>query len=75
MPEPFVMWAVYFDTTDHPGCYFARRWEIGNEPEPVPTEDTLADATLDGLRMQLPQGLYRMPRMQYDDPTIVETWF
>lgn len=52
-----------------PGQFVARKWLMDE-----PTNEILQDATLEGLRAKLPQGLIRLDRLPKDDPVIVETW-
>lgn len=68
------MWVVYDHPDDYPNYWVARRWEITAGLE-QPTNDLLIDQSLPRLRTRLPLGLYRMERLEGDDPVIAETWF
>lgn len=73
--EPLVLWTVYERPVDFPTGFIARKWEVhGASGVASPTTHTLTDATLDGLRAKLPQGLHSMPREALDETQIVETW-
>jgi hypothetical protein len=75
MADRLSMWTIYDHPLDYPNGYIARRWKVGGPgPDPIPTSDTFAAATLDGVRALLPPGLTRLGRLPDDDPTIVETW-
>ena len=63
------LWTVYKSPSDMPGQFVARKWLLDQ-----PTSETIQDATLEGLRAKLPQGLMRLDRLPKDDPVIVETW-
>jgi hypothetical protein len=67
------MWTIYENPTDHPGDFVARRWH-GSSIRMEPTTDVFTGATLDGVRQQLPQGLYNIGRKHGDEPQIVEVW-
>ena len=57
-------------------CFVARRFESekGN-PEPVPTSDAIAAFELQPLRdAMIRAGLTVVPRMEGDQPHIVEVW-
>lgn len=70
--EVLSIWTVYQHPKDYPAQFVARRFEATN-PLTVTTDFLQAD-DLNGLREQLPAGLYRLPRESGDDPVIVETW-
>lgn len=67
------MRTIYNNPTDHPGQFVARRWH-GSSIRMEPTTDTFTGVTLDGVRQQLPQGLYNIGRKHGDEPQIVEVW-
>ena len=69
-------WTVYDPPRDHPDCFVARRFESekGN-PEPAPTSDAIAAFELQPLRdAMIRAGLTVVPRMEGDQPHIVEVW-
>jgi hypothetical protein len=68
-PRSFDIWTIYYNTSDHPGMYVARRFDVD-----VPTSDMFVADTLDEVRALLPPGLYCLPRNVKDDPVIVEVW-
>lgn len=64
------MWVVYDHPRDWPNWYVARLF-IGEAPQ----DSMMAAKDLDQLRGMLErEGLYRLERMQGDDPVILETW-
>lgn len=70
--EVLSIWTVYQHPKDYPAQFVARRFEATNPL--TATTDLLQADDLNGLREQLPAGLYRLPRESGDDPVIVETW-
>jgi hypothetical protein len=70
--DPMVIWTIYNRPLDYPEKFVARRWLA--TPQPTPTDEVIVADELDGLRRQLPAGLYRMERQPGDDPFIVECW-
>ncbi len=62
------IFTIYYNPTDYPGKYVARRFNPGPDPEP------LAVGSLEEVRAAVPKGLVFMPRFPLDDPCIVETW-
>lgn len=69
------MWIVYDRPLDYPNEFVVRRWDIvRGQPEPVMTLVMYRAASLDGVRGHIPEGLYRMPRWEGDEPHIVEVW-
>lgn len=71
--DPLVSWTVYDHPLDYPNGYIARKWLVV-PGQLQPTDETLTDETLAGLRKKLPEGLTQIPRSAMDDPRIVETW-
>lgn len=64
------IWTVTENPSDHPGKFVARLW-IGMDA----TDTALIEEDLKTLRGRLARrGLYRIDRMEGDDPMIVETW-
>lgn len=76
MSDVLQMWTVYDHPTDYPHDFVARRWDVGGGGggEPVKTDIVMTAKFLDDLRDMLPPGLYCLPRLDDDDPKIVETW-
>jgi hypothetical protein len=69
------MFTVYRSPADYPGQFVVRRWLIGPGTvtpihPPFAVENSLAAA-----REKIPEGLYRMPRCEKDDPVVEEVWF
>ena len=72
------IWKVFFNTTDYPEQYVARRFELDK-----PTEDHLVDASIGRVRSWIAeeatrygQGVpVRTDRNPQDAPVIVEVWF
>jgi len=65
------IWTVYERPSDHPALYVARPFIAGQGALPLHLEGR----SLNHVREQLPEGLYRQPRQPGDDPVIVEVWF
>lgn len=63
------IWTVYDHPTDYPAGFIARLF-LNDKP----TSQVLTARSLDGVREQLPPGLYCIPRSPDDDPVIVECW-
>ena len=68
-----ALWTIYDHPSDYPDHYVARKWLVEREGEKA-TDQYLMHTSLEGLRAQLPVGLYCLPRQELDDPVIVETW-
>lgn len=85
-PNPFAReenrqtlehYVIYERPKDYPDKFVVRRWVIkaGNEEEAlIADKAAVLVNTLEQARAVVPQGLYRIPRAQEDDPVIVETW-
>lgn len=68
------MWVIFHNPTDYPGKFVLRRNVITPnvvtpDPEPLAVTDTLKEA-----RDALPPNLYRIERMKFDLPSVVEVW-
>jgi hypothetical protein len=75
MVNNLAIWTIYDSPRDYPGLFVARLFLICiGELEPVGTGKVFLAETLEGVRNQLPPGLYRMPRDPSDEPAIVESW-
>jgi hypothetical protein len=75
MVDNLAIWTIYDSPRDYPGLFVARLFLIcKGELEPVGTGKVFLAETLEGVRNQLPPGLYRMPRDPSDEPAIVESW-
>lgn len=64
-----LMWVIYYNTSDYPDKFVARKW-IGGSP----TDDFLVTDTIEEARAKVPSGLVCINRYPQDDPVIVETW-
>lgn len=74
---PLPMWVIYDHPLDYPDFYVARCWLVGGENGPGPhwTANVYFDSDLEALRdVMLGMGLGCMPRMEQDEPQIVEVW-
>lgn len=77
MSQKLNLWTIYENTTDFPGQFVARRFELDQ-----PTNDHFADTDVevvrDWVRTQSErsgQGSpYCLLRQTHDDPVILETW-
>jgi len=67
------IWTVYERPTDYPSGFVARL-HVVSEGETNPTDTAFFGPTLESVRKQIPQGLYRMDRCPLDEPQIVEVW-
>ena len=67
--DDLVIWVIYDHPMDYPDKVVARKW-IKDKP----TDELIISDTLDGIRHQIPKGLFCISRDFYDDPSIIETW-
>ena len=69
-------WTIYDHPRDFPDLFVARRFESGTgDPEPVATSDIIGAHGLEPLREMMKRaGLTVLPRMEGDQPQIVEVW-
>jgi hypothetical protein len=68
------IWVLYDHPSDFPHSFVARRWKVSGKGE-EPTGDTIQREDLESIRNELAQRqLYRLDRMQRDDPKILEVW-
>jgi hypothetical protein len=68
--EKFILFAIYKNPSDYPGKYVVRRWEgLVADRQPVIVADELKQA-----REAIPDHMYRLDRLEGDDPAILETW-
>jgi hypothetical protein len=74
--EPFMStWTIYFNPSDFPGKYVARRHDIfRSEAEPRASDAHFVGDTLDEVRNKLPYGLACLHRSDGDEAQIMETW-
>lgn len=71
--EIMPIWTIYRHPADYPQGYVARLFAI-TAGKSGPTGNAIYADTLDEVRRSLPPGLWRMRRMDGDQPQIVETW-
>lgn len=71
--EIMPIWTVYRHPLDYPKGFVARLF-VTSAGKSGPTGNAIFGDTLDEVRHALPPGLWRMRRMEGDDPKIVETW-
>jgi hypothetical protein len=71
-----AMWTIYDHPRDFPNHFIARKWDIvSGKQNPVRTEEIRTETELHTLRNYFAGlGLMCLPRMEGDDPTILETW-
>jgi len=73
--DALTIWCytIYERPSDYPDQFVVRAWFVERGAvtayEPVGLADTLDDA-----RALIPVGRERIPRVQSDDPVIVESW-
>ena len=64
------IWVIYDHPSDYPDNYVARLWNSDS-----PTDTVLLADSLETIQEKLHEmGLLCMPRMDEDDPCIVEVW-
>lgn len=74
------MWTVYDHPKDYPHDFIARRHVLNtgvavDKPMAKATSDTIIARDLEQIRKQLRgAGLVCIPRMEGDEPQIVEVW-
>lgn len=70
-------WCVYWNPSDCPGVFVARKWLIRGGV-PTPTNETIIATELHDVRAEIidrdPWMLFMGPQ-DGDDPCIVEVWF
>lgn len=64
---------IYYNTTDFPGKYVGRVWDLGRES---PTETAIVTENLEHLREKINKAGFQMVIMRdkNDDPVVAETW-
>lgn len=73
--KKIIQYVVYCSPTDFPGKFAVRAWDaVGENGEPTPAPEVTVVSTLDEAREAIPPHLFRLPRMEGDDPCIVEVW-
>jgi hypothetical protein len=69
------IWTVYERHKDYPRGYMARRFEVHRDCDaPVVTDDIVRDKLFIIRACLNFAGLTRVPRMDGDDPVILECW-
>jgi hypothetical protein len=68
------MWVIYANTSDYPGLFVVRKWRVAAGGVLETLEHPWTFATLEEARAVIPEGLYRTPRADNDDPVVLETW-
>lgn len=63
------IWMVYKFPKDFPDKYVARLFLLAQ-----PTSTVLVEESLERIRERLPRGLCCLPRLDGDEPHIVEVW-
>lgn len=78
MDEPMKLYTIYFNTSDLPGKYSVREFEIRQAEigrQGVRVGRLVGTANdLYGARSLVPRGMIFTPRATKDDRVIVETW-
>lgn len=72
-PDVLPMWVVYYNPEDFPGKYVVRVHELRPDGLKPLSEAWIGD-TLAEARASIPPGLVRIPRVEEDFRSIVETW-
>ena len=65
-----TIWTIYQSPSDYPDRWVVRAFTVPGGPRP---EHFVCD-TLEHARACVPAGLFRLPRMENDEPQIYETW-
>lgn len=70
------MWTIYERPLDAPDSYVVRRFEVGGKAGGWrATDEAYRAPAIEPLRLMLEaRGLTCMPRLDGDEPQIVETW-
>lgn len=71
--RPLSIWTIYENPSDFPGEFVAREHQIDRYGT-IATNNIRRGKTLESVREQLPPGLVRMVRTEFDPPNVVETW-
>lgn len=72
--QEFPSFVVTHNTEDYGDKYVVRLHRVTKEGV-KPSEEHAVAISLDGARKNIPDGLYRAPRMPADAKVIVESWF
>jgi hypothetical protein len=67
--DALVTWAVYYNPTDQPGKYVARKF-IGE----TPTHECAVGETLEAVRAAIPPWMVCLARHEDDPANVVEAW-
>jgi hypothetical protein len=66
------IWVVYLSPSDFPGRVVVRRWDLDQ-----PTDDVAVVSDLQAARkfiLEMAPDALHMPRHEWDDPVILESW-
>lgn len=68
-----VMYTVYFNPSDYPGKFVVRSLVV-KAGGVVPQDECIVGNSLDEVRSFIPPELFRLPRDDNDESSIVEIW-
>lgn len=73
---PLSLWTVYERPKDFPTEIVARRWLVDGEVDtPKHTDEVIRAGSIEEIRDAMKaRGLFRLRRLDGDDPVIVEVW-
>lgn len=73
--DDLFIWAIYNHPVQGKDSFTVRIWRIqSGAEEPIGSPFMHQTSTLDEARKIIPPGRYRLPRMEGDEPDVVETW-
>lgn len=68
------IWVVYWNPTDYPNKYVARRFRI-NQRDAAPTSDVMITPVYSYIKdIMEGMGLTKLPHSEVDEPHIIENW-
>ena len=73
MSVELIQWVIYFDPSDYPGKYVARKWIVASGRIAATQVSYMSDS-LEDARRHIPDGMFNLGRFANDDPKIVEVW-
>lgn len=72
-PPKMSQWLIYQGGKSSPTAWVVRRWDIYPNAC-LPARESTECTSLEDARALVPLGLFRMPRVPTDHPSIAEVW-
>jgi hypothetical protein len=72
--EVLEMYVIYKKPLDYRQGFVVRKWEVGAQPSPRPTDWFGLGSTIEEVRVMIPGWCVKIERDPNDEPQIVETW-